>query len=75
MDIFRLNFKSILLRGILSKVLKKIIYIKFGYKVDIDINDIDIDMKDDIRIDLNLTANVDKKEFNKMIRKIDRLVE
>lgn len=75
MDIFKLNFKSLLLRGILSKTLSKIIHVKFGYRIDFDIKDIDIDIKDEIKIDLNLSANMNKKEFNKLIRKVDRLVD
>jgi hypothetical protein len=74
MDEMRLKLSTKFLRGIASKLIARTIYKKYGYKVNIQINDLDISMIDG---ETSLTANVEAKlssdEFRKIMNNIDLL--
>lgn len=72
MDEMRLKLSTKFMKGIASKLIAKVIYKKFGYKVDIQINDIDIwNIDGDTSLKLNVEAKMKSDEFNKIIKGID----
>lgn len=69
MDEMKLRLTTKFMRGIVSKLLAKMIYKKTGYKVDIQINDLDINVIDgETKISTNVEAKIDSKEFMKIIK-------
>lgn len=69
MDEMKLRLTTKFMRGIFSKLLAKMIYKKTGYKVDIQINDLDINVIDgETKISTNVEAKIDSKEFMKIIK-------
>ena len=69
MDEMKLRLGTKFMRGIVSKLLAKMIYKKTGYKVDIQINDLDINVIDgETKISTNVEAKIDSKEFMKIIK-------
>lgn len=64
-----LKIKSGFMRGIVSKLVAKAIHKKFGYKVDIQINDIDVVVTDGkARVHLNADGEIDSNEFKKFTK-------
>ena len=72
MDEMKLKLSTKLMRSVASKILAKVIYKKFGYKVDIHLNEIDLSIVDG---EANLNANVELKmnsnEFIKLMKGIE----
>ncbi len=69
MDEMKLRLTTKFMRNIVSKLLAKMIYKKTGYKVDIQINDLDINVIDgETKISTNVEAKIDSKEFMKIIK-------
>lgn len=70
-----LKFKlasSKMMKGILTKIVEKKIYEKLGYKIDIQLNDLQVDMIDgEIKAHLNVDAKMAKDEFERLMRSID----
>ena len=70
MDEMKINLSTKLMRGLLAKLLRKVIRDKTGYSIDILLNQIAISHtengKIDIRVDMN--AEIDEKEFLKITR-------
>ena len=75
MDEMKINLSTKLMKGLLAKLLRKVIRDKTGYSIDILLNQITISHmengKIDIRVDMN--AEIDEKEFLKVTRIIDDL--
>lgn len=71
-----LKFKlasSKMMKGIITKIIEKKVYEKFGYKINIQLNDVQIDMIDgEVKAHLNVDAKMDKDEFNRLMESIDR---
>lgn len=69
MDIMQI--KSSLMRGIISKLISKVIHDKLGYKVKIHINDIDLKINEEkaaIQLNAGLEMSIDElKSFSKLI--------
>lgn len=71
MDEMRLKLSTKLMRGIIAKLISKAIYKKFGYKVDIQLNDLDLHIVDgETKISTNVDVSVDSKEFMKILNGI-----
>lgn len=70
-----LKFKlasSKLMKGIVTKMMEKKIYEKLGYKIDIQLNDIQIDIVDsEIKAHLDVDAKMNKTEFNRLMENIN----
>ena len=70
MDEMKISLSTKLMRGLIAKVLKKVIRDKTGYSIDIQLNQIAVSHaengKIDIRVDMN--AEIDEKEFLKITR-------
>lgn len=72
MDEMKLKLSTKFMRGIIAKVLSKVIYKKFGIKPIIRINEIEAEMKDGkIRFHIDADGEVDEKVFTKIDQIID----
>lgn len=64
-----LKIKTKLMRGMLSKVIEMLIRKKTGYKIKIQVNDIDVSITDDVaHVHLNVDGDIDVNEFKKISR-------
>ena len=68
MDEMKISLSTKLMRGLIAKLLKKVIRDKTGYSIDIQLNQIAISHVENgkigIRVDMN--AEIDEKEFLKI---------
>lgn len=72
MDEMKLKLGSKFMRGMVSKIVSKIIYKKTGYKVDIQLNDLDVIVIDgDTTVKVNVEAKLKNEEFTKIIKSLD----
>lgn len=70
-----LKFKlasSKMMKSIITKIVEKKVYEKFGYRINIQLNDVQIDMIDgEIKAHLDVDAKMNKSEFNRLIESFD----
>lgn len=72
MDEMKLKLSTKFMRNMVAKLISKAIYKKLGYKVDIQLNDLDIRMLDgDTNISASIEAKIDSKEFMKLMLSAD----
>lgn len=72
MDEMRVKLGTKFMRGMVSKIVSKLIYKKTGYKIDIQLNDLDVSVIDgDTTIKVNMEAKLKSEEFNKIIKSLD----
>ena len=56
------------MKSIITKIVEKKVYEKFGYRINIQLNDVQIDMIDgEIKAHLDVDAKMNKSEFNRLI--------
>lgn len=71
MDELKLKLSTKWMRGIVTSLVSKAIKKKYGYDIDILLNEIDIKTEDGkIRIHANVDAEVSNEEFAKIIKSI-----
>ena len=71
MDEFKLRLSSRFMRTIISKLVSKAIYKKYGCKVSINIGELNVEMMDgETDIHMGLDLKVDSKEFMKLMKSI-----
>jgi hypothetical protein len=71
MDEMKLRLSTKFMRGIVAKLLSKAIYKKTGYRIDIQINDLDFRVVDgETKIAADVELNADSKEFMKFIKEV-----
>ena len=71
MDELKLKLSTRFMRNIVGKLISKAIYKKYGYKVNIQLNELDIRVLDgDTKISTNVEVNVNSKEFVKIMKDI-----
>ena len=71
MDEMRLKLSTKFMRGIVSKLIARTIYKKYGYKVDIQLNDLDVSVIDgDTKVAANVELKVNSKEFMEIMKAI-----
>lgn len=71
MDEMKISLTTKFMRNIVSKLLSKLIFKKFGYKIDIQFNDLDLNFVDgETSISANVEVKLDSKEFTKIIKKV-----
>lgn len=71
MDALKLNLSTKFMKGIVTKLIAKAIYKKFGYKVDIQLNEIGIEVtggKAYIHVDAD--AEINNDELVKIVKSI-----
>lgn len=70
-----LKFKlasSKMMKGIITKFIEKKVYEKLGYKINIQLNDLQIDMIDgEVKAHLDVDAKMNKSEFNRLMESFD----
>ena len=71
MDKLELTLTTKFMRGLVAKLVKKAIYKKYGCKVDIQLNDLDIKIKDgDTTIQTNVEVKMNSEEFMQLMNKL-----
>lgn len=71
MDEMKLKLSTKFMRGILAKLATRHIRKKYGYKVDIKLNEIDLDMLDgQTRLHLDVDLNLSSDEFRYLMNAI-----
>lgn len=69
MDEMKLKLSTKFMRGMVSKLIAKAVYKKLGYKVDIQLNDINVEFIDgETSIHADVDLRLDKEEFTKLIK-------
>lgn len=72
MDEMKVKLSTKFMRNIVSKLISKAIYKKFGYKINIQLNDLDVSVIDgETKILTNVEVKLDSKEFIKIMKNID----
>ena len=72
MDLLKLKISTKFMKGIIAKIVSKKIYKQFGYKVDIQLNDIQLDIIDgDVKIHVDVDGKMNKTEFSRLMGKIE----
>ena len=67
----KLSLSTKFMRGMLAKLISKLIKKKYGYKVDVFISEIDLDMKDgQTHVHANVDLDVNSEEFKKLLSDI-----
>lgn len=71
MDELKIGISTKLMRGIVSKLVSKLVQKKLGYKVDIQLNGVEVEMTDEkVHLHLNVDADLDKGDFIEIIKSI-----
>lgn len=72
MDEMKVKLSTKFMRNIVSKLIARAIYKKYGCKVTIQLNELAVWMVDgDTNINLNVEAKLKSEEFNKIMKSID----
>ena len=73
MDEMRINLSAKFMKGIVTKILRTVIRKKFGYDVDIQINDLVIVSNDGkVRIHADVDCETTNEEFAKIVKSITK---
>ena len=71
MDEMKLKLTTKFMRGIVSKLIERSIYKKYGYRVNVQLNDLDISIVDgETTINTNVEAKISSEEFKKIMTKL-----
>jgi hypothetical protein len=71
MDEMKVKLTTKFMRGIVSKLISKTIYKKCGYKVDIQLNGLDISVIDgETSVSANVELKLSSDEFIKLIKSV-----
>lgn len=71
MDEMKVKLTTRFMKGIVSKLIARAIYKKYGYKVDIQLNDLDISVIDgETNINTNVEVRLNSGEFVKIMKSI-----
>lgn len=72
MDEMKLKLSTRFMRGVASKLIARFIYKKTGYKVNIQLDELDVSVIDgETKINANVELKMDSKEFMKMVKSIE----
>ena len=72
MDELKLKLSTKWMRGIITKLISKAIFKKTGYKIDIQLNKIEVEAIDGkVYLHADLDAETDNEEFIKIIKSIE----
>ena len=73
MDEMRIKLSTSFIRGIVSKLIARSIYKKYGYKVNIKLEDLDVWFIDgDTTVKLNVEAKLKSEDFKRIMKTIDQ---
>lgn len=69
MDEMKLKLSTKFMKNMLSKIITKALYKKLGYKVNIQLNDINVEFIDgETNIHADVDLKLDKDEFTKIVK-------
>ena len=72
LDFLKLKISTKFMKGIIAKIMSRKIYKQLGYKVDIQLNDIQVDMVDgDVQVHIDVDGKMNKTEFSRLMEKIE----
>lgn len=72
MDLLKIKLSTKFMKGLVAKIISKRIYKQLGYKIDIQLNDVQIDAVDgDVQIHLDVDGKMNKTEFSRIMERID----
>lgn len=71
MDELKLNLSSKFMRGIVTKLIAKVIYKKTGYKIEVELNSINVEViNGKAHIHADVDAEIDNEELMKIVKTI-----
>lgn len=71
MDEMKIKLSTNFMRKIVSNLLSKVLFNKLGYKIDIQLNEIEAKTENEtIQLHINVDAKMDKDEFIKIVKSI-----
>lgn len=71
MDEMKVKLSTKFMRNIVAKLIAKVIYKKTGYKVNIQLNELDISVVDgDASVCANVEVKLDNQEFIKIMKSV-----
>lgn len=71
MDEMKIKLSTKFMRNFVAKLISRAIRKKLGYKIDIQLNDLDLNIVDgEAHISTNVEAKIDNDEFVKLIKSI-----
>ena len=71
MDEMKMRLSTKFMRNIVARLIAKAIYKKTGYKVDIQLNDLDISIIDgETNVSTNVEVKINSSEFMKIMKSI-----
>ena len=71
MDELKLNLSSKFVRGIVTKLIAKAIYKKTGYKIEVELNSINVEViNGNAQIHADADAEIDNEELMKIVKTI-----
>lgn len=69
MDEMKLKLSTKFMRGIIAKLISKAIFKSFGFKPEIQLNEIDIELKEGkLHFHINVDGEMDEKSFVKIVQ-------
>lgn len=72
MDEMRLKLTTNFMKNIVAKLISRAIYKKYGCKVNIKLNDLDIwSMDGDTNINANVEVKINSKEFKEIMKTLE----
>ena len=75
LDIFKLNFGSKLVKGMVIKAIRKYVKKQFGIDIQLDLETLDIDYNDgDITAKASLELKINRNETKKILTQIDEMI-
>ena len=73
MDEMKVKLSSVFMKNVVAKLISKVIYKKFGYKINIQIEDLAISIIDgETDVNANVRVKVNNDEFKKIISDINK---
>jgi len=73
MDIMKIKLPNKIMRGIVTKIIKKSIVKKFGYDIDIRIEELEIKNENGrVYLHLNADAETSSEEFTDIVNKLTK---
>lgn len=71
MDEMKVKLSTKLMRGIVSKLISMLVYKKFGYKVDIQLHTLDVNIIDgETTVSTNVEVKLGSQEFMKIVKSV-----
>lgn len=71
MDEMKVKLSTKFMRNMVAKLIARLVYKKLGYKIDIQLNDLEVSFVDgDTKLMTNVEIKLDSNEFKNIIKEI-----